>query len=81
MPPPPIRVPSEGDRRPVGAALTILTAILSLYREVLDGVLVPLASLAVPPPPPLVTLALFLTVHPQTTAPFHTPNLILGPHH
>ena len=80
MPPPPIRVPtSEGDRRPVGAAHTILTAILSLYPEALDWLPVPLATLALLSPP--VTLTLFLTAHPQTTALIHTPNLTLGPHH
>lgn len=77
MPPPPIRALNEGDRRPVGVAHITLTANLSSYREVPDGVPVPLATgvvLPPPPPPPPATIALFLTVHPQATAPFHSPN-------
>jgi hypothetical protein len=77
MPLPPIRVPSEGDRRPFGVAHITLTvtAILCSYRVVPDWVPVPLVTVAVLPVRAPVTVGLFLTVHPQTTALIHTPNL------
>jgi hypothetical protein len=88
MPPPPIRVPNEGDRRPIGVLHITLTAILFTNREVPDGVPVPLATLAVPPTPPPARPGLFLTVHPQKTAVIHSPDRIsllpkvtLNPHH
>src|SRR5882757_4391918 len=74
IPHPPIRALNEGDPRPFGVAHVTLTAILSLHREVPDGVPVPLATVVVPTAPPPVTVGLFLTVRPQSTAPIHTPN-------
>ena len=75
--PPPSLTPNEGGHRPVGAvAITvILTANLITDREVLGEVKAPLATAALSAP--LVTFALFLTVHPHTTAAIHTPNRTL----
>ncbi|SRR5713226_253913 len=75
MPSPPIRVPNDGDRRLVGVAHThfTLTAVLSFYRKVPDGVPVPLTTATVLPARPPTTLGLFLSVHLQTTVPFRIP--------
>jgi hypothetical protein len=89
MPLPPIRALNEGDRRPIGVAHITLPAILSLYREAPDAVPVPLATVAVlSPAAPPVTVGLFLSVRPRTTAPIHTtnqtshlPRATLDPHH
>jgi hypothetical protein len=88
MPHTQIRALNEGDRRPFGVSHITLTAILSLDRKVPGAVPLPLAIVAVRSPPPPVTVDRFLTAHPQSTAPIHTPNgtsllpkATLNPHH
>jgi hypothetical protein len=69
---PPSLLLNEGGRHPVGAVYITLTANLTTNREVPGGVTVPLAAAALSAQP--VTIALFLTLPPHTTAVIHTPN-------
>jgi len=58
--------------------ITLTAATLSSNREVPYGVPAPQADAVLSPQ--IVTFGLFLTVHPHTTAPIHTPNrTILNP--